>query len=79
MPAPEYLPIALGRAIRQLRKEASITQLQLAERSGIPLRSLRRVERGEAGADWGLLRHLTNGLEITLIDVLRLAEAMRTD
>jgi transcriptional regulator with XRE-family HTH domain len=66
--------VALGRAIRKLREEASLSEEQLAGRVEMPVAELRRVEAGEVEADWGTLRQLAYGLETSLADVFRLAE-----
>ncbi|MGI8610448.1 MAG: helix-turn-helix domain-containing protein [Candidatus Dormibacteria bacterium] len=41
-----YTPASLGAAIRHYRKEAGLTQAQLAERSGISRSYLSRLEGG---------------------------------
>lgn len=69
--------VAPGRAIRQLRKEAKLTQRQLAQRAGVSVRELRRIEAG--GADWGAIRHLACGMDVSLTDVFRLAEQLEAD
>lgn len=70
--------IALGSAIRQLRKERRLTQQELAERAGIPAEKLSRVEVGTIDAEWGTLRHLAYALEVELPDVFRLTEERET-
>jgi transcriptional regulator with XRE-family HTH domain len=66
--------IALGTAIRRLRKEAKLTQQQLAERAGVPVERLRQIETGDIDAEWGTLRHLAYALGVELPDVFRLTE-----
>ena len=66
--------VALGRAIRSLRKEAGLTQEELAERAQVPVEELRQIEAGAIDAHWGTLRHLAYGLETNLADLFRLAE-----
>jgi len=66
--------VALGRVIRQLRKEAGFSQDLLAERSQVPLAELQRIEAGAVDADWGSLRHIAYGLETSLPEVFRLTE-----
>lgn len=68
--------VALGRAVRRLRKQAKLTQRQLAERAGVPVKELRLIENGVANADWGTVRHLAYGMEVTLADVFRLTEEL---
>ncbi|HEX3040527.1 MAG TPA: helix-turn-helix transcriptional regulator [Solirubrobacterales bacterium] len=66
--------VALGRAIRQLRKEARLTQEELAERAQVPVERLRQIEAGAVDARWGTLRHVAYALETDLASVFRLAE-----
>lgn len=47
----------VGCLVRQLRIQLGLTQRQLAERAGVPVRSLARLERGEA-VDFSLRRAL---------------------
>jgi transcriptional regulator with XRE-family HTH domain len=66
--------VALGRAIRQLRKEADLAQEELAERAEMPIGELSQIEAGTIEARWGTLRHIAAGLGTTLADVFRLTE-----
>lgn len=66
--------VALGKAVRQLRKEAKLTQRSLADRAGIAVEELRQIERGRVNADWGTVRHLAYAMETKLADVFRLTE-----
>ena len=66
--------VALGRAIRTLRKEAGLTQDELAERAQVPVEKLRPIEAGTVDARWGTLRHVAYALETELAELFRLAE-----
>jgi transcriptional regulator with XRE-family HTH domain len=66
--------VALGRAIQRLRKEAKLTQQQLADRAKVPVKELRQIEQGRVNADWGTVRYLAYGMEVNLADVFRLTE-----
>jgi transcriptional regulator with XRE-family HTH domain len=68
--------VALGRAIRRLRKEAKLTQRQLAKRAGVPVKELRLIENGVVNADWGTVRHLAYGMQVKLAEVFRLSEEL---
>ncbi|HEX6205735.1 MAG TPA: helix-turn-helix transcriptional regulator [Solirubrobacterales bacterium] len=70
--------VALGKAIRQLRKGAKRTQRDLAKRAGISVKELRQIERGAVDADWGMVRHLAYAMETKLADVFRLTEQFET-
>lgn len=66
--------VALAQAIQELRKEASLTQQQLADRAQIPVIALQRVEAASIDADWGTLRRIAMGLGTSLADLFRLVE-----
>lgn len=51
--ASEYA--ALGRALRELRREAGLTQVQAAEAIGIRSTFVSLIERGERGMRWHTL------------------------
>lgn len=51
--ADEYL--ALGRALRELRRSAGLTQVQVAEIVGIRSTFVSLIERGERGMRWHTL------------------------
>ena len=71
--------IALGHAIHQMRKEARLTQQELADRAEIPAEKLRSVEAASIDADWGTLRHLAYALGVELPDIFRLTEELGRD
>jgi len=70
---------ALGRAIRQLRKEAGLTQQQLADLAQVSVPELRLIEHGGVDADWGTVRHLAVAMNSNLGDVFRLTEELEGD
>lgn len=51
--------------LRELRQKAGLTQLQLAEKSGVNARQIRRVELGTSQIE-----------NVTLINAKRLADAL---
>jgi transcriptional regulator with XRE-family HTH domain len=71
--------VALGKAIRQLRKAAKLTQRGLAEKAAISVKELRQIERGGVNADWGTVRHLAYAMETKLADVFRLTEQLEAE
>jgi transcriptional regulator with XRE-family HTH domain len=73
---PDHHNIALGKAIRQLRKGAGLTQRQLADSAQVPVGGLRLIEHGGVEADWGTVRHLAKAMEVKLADVFRLTEEL---
>jgi transcriptional regulator with XRE-family HTH domain len=70
--------VALGRAIKRLRKEAGLTQQQLAERAQVPVNELRQIEQGRVSPDWGTVRYLAYSMAVKLPDVFRLTEELET-
>jgi DNA-binding XRE family transcriptional regulator len=68
--------IALGRAIRRLRKRAELSEQELADRAQVPVARLRQIENGIVDAEWGTLRHLAYALDVELADVFRLTEEL---
>jgi transcriptional regulator with XRE-family HTH domain len=52
--AEEY--VALGRALRQLRSDAGLTQVEAAEIVGIRSTFVSLIERGERGMRWHTLQ-----------------------
>jgi transcriptional regulator with XRE-family HTH domain len=73
---PDHHNVALGGAIKQLRKGAGLTQRQLADLAQVPVPDLRLIEHGNVEADWGTIRHLAKGMEVKLADVFRLTEEL---
>jgi transcriptional regulator with XRE-family HTH domain len=65
--------VILGRALRQLRSRAELTQEQLAERIGIDLTYVSRVERGKRGVRWHTVMRFLRALDA---DVHQLADAI---
>jgi transcriptional regulator with XRE-family HTH domain len=54
----------LGQALRHLRKSRSLTQKQLASRSGVHVTYISDVERGARNPSWKLLVDLARGLDV---------------
>ncbi len=57
---------ALGRRIQELRKAQNLTQDKLAERCGLTLNYIGKVERGEAQPTLEALLSIANGLKSNL-------------
>jgi len=68
--------IALGNAIRQLRKEAQLAQRELADRADVPGTELERIESGGVDADWGTLRRLAYAMDVELPELFRRTEEL---
>lgn len=60
---------AFGLALRQLRLDAGLTQQELAERVGIGVEYVSRLENGHRGARWHTVMRLLRALDATLADL----------
>ena len=76
---PQYLRLdeatsTLGKLIgdntRRRRSELSMTQAELAERTGIAASHLSYIEHGKANPTLEVLEHLAEGLGWSIIDLL---------
>ena len=61
----------VGNGIRVMRKEAGLTQAQLAERLGISRPLLSFYENGRAIADYETVKRMANELDCTVGDLYR--------
>lgn len=68
--------VALGRAIRKLRKEVGLTQQQLSDAAQVAVGDLRLIDHGGVDADWGTVRHLANAMEVSLVKIFTLTELL---
>jgi transcriptional regulator with XRE-family HTH domain len=71
--AAEQDQIALGRALRQLRKRAGLTQEEMGDRLHTDANLVGRIERGQRGIRWHTLQRLLRVLDA---DLHQLADAM---
>jgi transcriptional regulator with XRE-family HTH domain len=70
---------ALGSAVEELRREAGLTQEELAERMGVEFPPVGYLERGRANPTFSWLLRLARGLEIDLSDLFERFERTRSD
>jgi transcriptional regulator with XRE-family HTH domain len=59
----------VGRALRALRHGASLTQEELAKRSGIDVTYVSQVENGRRGVRWHTVMRLLRGLDMSVSDL----------
>lgn len=64
----------IGECIKSLELDKGINQQELAQRSGIPLRSLRRIERGEVSVNVYSLRQVVIALGEEMTEFWRIVE-----
>jgi len=67
--SPEKLILNVGRRIAELRQGADLSQEQLAEKLGVSVQYLSRVELG-TNLTLATLAKLANGLRVTVADLL---------
>ena len=60
----------LGAAVADLRRRASLTQAELAERAELAEQEIAALEAGELEPTWGDLRRIAAALEVPLPDLL---------
>jgi transcriptional regulator with XRE-family HTH domain len=58
-----------GLALRRLRRDAGLTQQELADRVGIGVEYVSRLENGHRGARWHTVMRLLRALDVTLADL----------
>ena len=58
--------ILLGQRITQLMEAQQLTQKKLAEKSGLEVRTIRRIEKGEANSEFRTLVKLSDGLKVPI-------------
>ena len=61
--------VALGQTIRRLRREADLTQEELAARAGISANYVGEIERGECNPSTLVLFALARGLNVRPADL----------
>jgi transcriptional regulator with XRE-family HTH domain len=59
-----------GLRMRQFRRNAGLTQAQLAEKTGIHVNTIARLERGKHTPSHPTLRKLAEVLGVTVSDIL---------
>lgn len=74
MAARSKAHLALGRAFREARQRAGLTQAEVAERGGLPPTYISDIERGVRNPSYELLLGLSKALGVRLSEVIRRAE-----
>lgn len=69
---------ALGQALRDLRAERGMAQMELALDSGLDRTYVGGIERGERNPSYTSLRRIAAVLEVPVSEWLRRAEALET-
>lgn len=69
---------ALGRAVRLLREERGISQVQLAADTGFTQSWISHVERGSRNPSWSNVVRLAEGLGVSVSELVARVEASAT-
>lgn len=70
---------ALGLAIEELRREANLTQEELADRAGTAFNRIGELERGATDARFSTLLRVARGLSVTFDEVARRFERIQDE
>jgi len=75
---PDHAPdlAALGRAVRSIREERGISQVQLATDSGFMQSWISQIEHGRRNPSWSNVVRLAEGLGVSLSELASRAESM---
>jgi transcriptional regulator with XRE-family HTH domain len=74
MPRQDEPQIGLSKAIRQIRREAQLSQEALGLRAGIHPTWISHMESGRVNPTWGNVRRIAKGLGVPLHVLAALAE-----
>lgn len=74
MPRRDDPQVGLGKAIRELRNEAGLSQEALGERAQIHPTWISHIESGRVNPTWGNVRRIAMGLSVPLPLLAALAE-----
>jgi transcriptional regulator with XRE-family HTH domain len=69
----------LGQNIREHRKERRMSQTELAQRAGVALMTISRLERGEHDPHVRTLSQIAKGLGVPLFELMRSAGYFEND
>ncbi|WP_017983621.1 helix-turn-helix domain-containing protein [Amycolatopsis methanolica] len=68
----------LCRILRELRKEAGLTQVQVAEHLGVPQSFVSKYESGERRLDLIEVRQVAKVLQATVVDIIERLDEVQT-
>lgn len=75
MPRPENPQPALGAAIRAIRDERDLKQLDVAEDAGLTVAHLSKIETGKVNPTWSTVAALASALGVTVAELAERAES----
>lgn len=65
---------ALGKAIRQLRREQNLSQEALAYAAGVTSGTLSLIERGRSNPTWGTTKGIAAALDVSIGELAKISE-----
>jgi transcriptional regulator with XRE-family HTH domain len=65
----EDAAVVFGEVVKRLREERNLTQLDLADRSVLDVRTIQRVEKGESGTGLHAVFAISEGLGVNPADI----------
>ena len=74
----EQAPVDVGARIRELRQERRLSLRAMAERSGLSLNAISRIERGESSPTVASLFLIANALKVHIADLFTVAPESAT-
>lgn len=75
-PEEDETLVALGQAIKELRKENELTQEELAQRADLHESYISVIEGGQRNPTWATLRSISHGLGLSLFELIQRAEQL---
>jgi transcriptional regulator with XRE-family HTH domain len=76
IPQDPQAQLALGEAIRALRKKQGDSQEKLAREAGITPNMVSLIERGEGNPSWVTVRGIANALGLSVAELAKAAEKL---
>lgn len=64
---------ALGKAVRQLRRERGVSQEALAYEAGVTSGTLSLIERGRSNPTWGTVKGISRALDVSIADLAQMS------
>lgn len=64
---------ALGKAIRQLRRDRGVSQEALAYEAGVTSGTLSLIERGLSNPTWGTVKGISAALDVSIAELAKLS------
>lgn len=70
--------VALGNAVRSIRRREGLSQEELASRAGIHLTWVSHIESGRRNPGWSTVARVASALGVTMVELAAAAERLET-